>query len=190
MSVDGLLTRNAGTCAPATNGDVVVGVNSRGGSRRREGWQTDPQMRIAFAYLLNHQTALMAKELIRQFYGQPQRFAYFTGCSGGGREVLIEAQRYPEDFDGIAAGAPNILLNVHNGGFYHLWESHVNRRADGSLILTRDRLGILHDAAVAHCANAADAIDDILQMPTACKFDRMRYFIEVCHLECQGRRCD
>ncbi len=162
---------NAGSCAPATNGDVVVGVNSRGGSRRREGWQTDPEKRIAFAYLLNHQTALMAKELIRQFYGQAQRFSYFTGCSGGGREVLIEAQRYPEDFDGIASGAPAILLNVHNGGFYHGWEPAINRRTDGSVILARDRVGILHDAAVAHCAKASDVMDGILQMPTACKFD-------------------
>ena len=162
---------NAGSCAPATNGDVVVGVNSRGGSRRREGWQTDPEKRIAFAYLLNHQTALIAKELIKDFYGQAQRFSYFTGCSGGGREVLIEAQRYPDDFDGIAAGAPAILLNVHNGGFYHGWEPYVNKRADGSSILTRDRLDILHDAAIAHCSTVSDAMDGILQMPTACKFD-------------------
>jgi feruloyl esterase len=162
---------NAGTCRPATEGNVVVGVDSRTGSRAREDWQADPQQRIAFAYLLNHQTALMAKALIKQFYGRAQRFSYFTGCSGGGREVLIEAQRYPEDFDGIAAGAPNMLLNVHNGGFYHLWEAHVNRRPDGALILTRDRLGILHDAAIAHCAAASDAMDGILQMPTACRFD-------------------
>ena len=162
---------NAGSCKPATNGDVVVGVNSRTGSRAREGWQTDPQQRIAFAYLLNHQTALMAKALIREFYGQAQRFSYFTGCSGGGREVLIEAQRYPGDFDGIASGAPAILLNVHNGGFYHGWEPHVNKRADGSIILTRDRLDILHDAAIAHCGTTSDAMDGILQMPTACKFD-------------------
>jgi feruloyl esterase len=162
---------NAGSCAPATDGDVVVGVNSRGGSRRREGWQVDSQKRVAFAYLLNHQTALMAKALIKAFYGQAQRFSYFTGCSGGGREVLIEAQRYPQDFDGIASGAPAILLNVHNGGFYHGWEAHVNRRPDGSAILNRDRLGTLHAAAIAHCATAADALDGILQMPTACTFD-------------------
>ncbi len=162
---------NAGSCAPATNGEVVVGVNSRGGSRRREGWQTDPEKRIAFAYLLNHQTALMAKELIKQFYGHPQRFSYFTGCSGGGREVLIEAQRYPEDFDGIASGAPAILLNVHNGGFYHGWEPSVNKRADGSIILSRNRLSILHDAAIKQCGTAADVMDGILQMPSACKLD-------------------
>ncbi|MBC2665537.1 tannase/feruloyl esterase family alpha/beta hydrolase [Novosphingobium flavum] len=163
---------NAGTCAPATNGEVVVGVNSRGGSRRREGWQVDPPKRVAFAYLLNHQTALMAKELIRRFYGRAPRYSYFTGCSGGGREVLIEAQRYPDDFDGIASGAPAILLSVHNGGFYHGWEARVNRRADGSVILTRERLGILHDAAIAHCAARSDAMDGILQMPTACTFNQ------------------
>lgn len=162
---------NAGSCAPANQGELVVGVNSRTGSRQRENWQADPRQRLAFAYLLNHQTALIAKALIRAFYGQPQRFAYFTGCSGGGREVLIELQRFPADFDGATVGAPNVLLSIHNGGFYHGWEAHVNTRPDGSLILTRARLGLLHEAVIAHCARVADAMDGILQMPTACRFD-------------------
>jgi len=162
---------NAGSCAPATNGEFAIAVNSRGGSRRREGWQSDPAKRIAFAYELNHQTALIAKALIRAFYGQPQRYAYFLGCSGGGREVLIEAQRYPQDFDGVGVGAPAILISAHNGGFFHGWERIVNRAGDGSAILRRDRLPILHKAVVAHCAGVADARDGILQMPTACEFD-------------------
>jgi feruloyl esterase len=60
---------------------------------------------------------------------------------------------------------------VHNGGFFHGWEAHVNHRADGSIILRSERLGLLHDAVVAHCAAPSSALDGILQMPAACKFD-------------------
>ncbi|MCC7464423.1 MAG: tannase/feruloyl esterase family alpha/beta hydrolase [Gammaproteobacteria bacterium] len=166
-----LAVNNAGSCMPATNGELALAVNDRGGSRSRGGFASDPEKRIGWAYRSNHQTALIAKALIKIFYGQAPRFSYFVGCSGGGREALVVAQRYPNDFDGISAGAPAIVLNVHNGGFFHGWESHVNRRADGSVILVRSRLGVLHDAVIAHCAAKASALDGILQAPTACKFD-------------------
>jgi feruloyl esterase len=166
-----LAVGHAGSCMPAQNGELALATNDRGGSRRDDSWTTDPQKRIDWAYQYNHVTAELAKALIRAFYGQPPRFSYFMGCSGGGRESLIVAQRYPKDFDGISAGAPSAVLSVHNGGFFHGWEAHVNQRADGSVILGSDRLGLLHDAVVAHCAAAASVLDGILQMPFACKFN-------------------
>ena len=48
----------------------------------------------------------VAKAVVQAFYGKSQQRAYFAGCSDGGREALMEAQRYPEDYDGILAGAP------------------------------------------------------------------------------------
>ncbi|MCC7464422.1 MAG: tannase/feruloyl esterase family alpha/beta hydrolase [Gammaproteobacteria bacterium] len=168
---DSLSVSNSGSCAPATNGELATASNDRGGDRRIEPWKSDAYMRIDWAYLANHKTTLVAKALIKTFYGQGPRFAYFVGCSGGGREALIVAQRYPDDFNGVSAGAPAALVTVHNGGFYHGWEAAVNRRADGSIILARERLGILHQAAVEHCAEQASALDGILQVPNACTFD-------------------
>ena len=81
-----------------------------------------PAVRVDFGYRGVHVTALVAKALITQFYGQPARWSYFSGCSDGGREGMMEAQRYPDDFDGIAAGAPAFNFLVQNS-FYHAWNA-------------------------------------------------------------------
>lgn len=65
-----------------------------------------PEKLIDFAYRAVHEMAAKSKAIIATFYGRAPRFSYFTGCSTGGRQGLMEAQRYPEDFDGIIVGAP------------------------------------------------------------------------------------
>lgn len=166
---------NAGRCGPALNGEFVVAGNDMGHKGPMMGpdqasFGADPQKRIDFAYRANHQTALVAKALIRAFYGQPARFSYFVGCSDGGREALMEAQRYPDDFDGVAAGAPATLFQLQNS-LYHGWNVVANQRADGSNILLQNRLGILHRAVLAHCAEGSGVKDGLLQDPLSCKVD-------------------
>src|SRR5690606_10313692 len=67
---------------------------------------SNPQKAIDYAYRAVHLTAVTAKEITNRYYGQPVSKAYWNSCSNGGRQGLIEAQRYPEDFDGIVANAP------------------------------------------------------------------------------------
>jgi feruloyl esterase len=64
------------------------------------------ERRINFGYLAVHRTAETAKAILRNYYGARETRAYFSGCSNGGRQALMEAQRFPDDFDGIVAGAP------------------------------------------------------------------------------------
>ena len=64
------------------------------------------ERKINFGYLAIHRTAETSKATIRSYYGSRETRAYFSGCSNGGRQALMEAQRYPDDFDGIVAGAP------------------------------------------------------------------------------------
>jgi feruloyl esterase len=168
----------AGSCMPALNGEFVVAGDDMGHSGGMGGpgggamgsFGADPDARIDFAYRANHETTLAAKALIKIFYGQPQKYSYFVGCSDGGREALAEAERYPNDFDGISAGAPVLLFSLHNS-FFHGWEGVINKRADGSPILLRSRMSMVHDAVVAHCPTLSGVQDGLLEDPFGCKFD-------------------
>ncbi|MFC0141420.1 tannase/feruloyl esterase family alpha/beta hydrolase [Erwinia mallotivora] len=164
---------NADGCLPAMNGEFTVAATNMGhaGSMMDASWADDPQKRIDFAWRANHLTAQFTKALINAFYGQPPRYAYFMGCSDGGREALIEAQRYPDDFNGISAGAPAAYFSVQNS-FYHGWNVVANQREDGTFILLEDRLPLIHQAAIEHCPTLSRVSDGILQNPFACPFSR------------------
>jgi len=168
-----MMIADAPSCAPAQNGEFVTAYDNQGhtGTGMEDAsWTPNLQMRIDWAYRSNHETALAAKALIKAFYGQPQRFSYFIGCSEGGRQALVEAQRFPEDYDGVVAGSPR-TLDTHRDLFGQTWEGHINRRADGSRILVSSRTGIIHDALILHCAAKSGVLDGVLQDPSACKFD-------------------
>ena len=68
----------------------------------------NPEKRLDNYYRAIHETALAAKAVIRAFYGTVPRYAYFRGCSDGGRQGLVEVQRYPTDYDGV-------LVCAHGG---------------------------------------------------------------------------
>jgi len=164
---------NASGCVPAMNGEFVVAATNMGhaGSMMDASWAEDPQKRIDFAYRANHVTAQFAKALTAAYYGQRPKYAYFMGCSDGGREALVEAQRYPHDFNGISAGAPAAWFSVQNS-FFHGWNVVANLRADGTPILLQNRLALIHQAALAHCPTLSGINDGILQNPYTCTFSR------------------
>ena len=126
---------------------------------------------IDFGYRSPHLMAQAGKALTERFYGQAPSYSYFQGCSTGGRQALSEAQRYPDDFDGIIAGAPalyqNYLAPLSQG-----YLETVNRREDGTVILTQAKARVLAAAVVAACDGTGDGkIDGVVGNPDACSFD-------------------
>src|SRR5687767_13601875 len=103
----------AGSIAPLRTG-LARGYASASTDTGHQGTTVDaswarnnPAKRLDYAYRGTHVTAVAATALTRAYYGSAPSHAYFNGCSNGGRQALMEAQRYPEDFDGIIAGDPS-----------------------------------------------------------------------------------
>ncbi|KUG00346.1 hypothetical protein AM587_10016789 [Phytophthora nicotianae] len=155
--------------AQVTNGEFALASSDMAGSSDGE-FGLDEDRRVAFAYLAVHQTAETAKKLIKAYYGQEAAYSYFNGCSDGGREAVMEAIRYPNDFDGIIAGAPAMLFTFQNS-FHHGWLSVSNTDNEGKRIVIADRASILHDAVVKACDSLDGIEDGLLSDPRLCNFD-------------------
>ncbi|MCX8999841.1 tannase/feruloyl esterase family alpha/beta hydrolase [Rhizobiaceae bacterium BDR2-2] len=157
-------------CRVLSDGGFVMAATDMGHDGREADWGLDAQKRQDFAFRAQHLTAAAVRALIHTFYGQTERYSYFNGCSDGGREALMEAQRFPEDFDGIIAGAPAMLFQVQNT-LYHGWQAVSNTDAEGRVILTSDKLPVLHRAVVSACDALDGAEDGLIADPAACRFD-------------------
>jgi hypothetical protein len=126
----------------------------------------DPTALIDFFYASNHKATVAAKAVMQAFYGQFPKYSYFDGCSSGGRAALHEAQRFPDDYDGILAGAPTID-NTSENTFLHSWNVRVNSNPNGTSILTSDKIPALAQAVLAACADNSGMIQD----PRTCHYD-------------------
>ncbi len=157
-------------CTPVINGEIALASTDMGHQGMEMGWGSNAQQRADFAHRGVHLTALAAKALIKAYYGKAPRYSYFSGCSDGAREALMEAQRYPDDFDGIAAGAPALNFTVQNS-FYHAWMALSNTRADGTSILNPADLVPLHKGALKACDAIDGLVDGQIDDPRRCKFD-------------------
>ncbi|XVS66633.1 tannase/feruloyl esterase family alpha/beta hydrolase [Actinosynnema sp. CA-299493] len=157
-----------GGVAVATTDDGHVG---RGAVRSADGRPAaaNQAARDDFAFRAPHVVSMAAKRVIEDFYGDPPAFSYFAGCSNGGREGLLLAQRYPHDFDGVIAGAP---ANYQSPlVLYQAWLARTNTGADGLPVLTTDLLPLLHDAVMRHCDRIDGLVDDQIDDPRRCDYD-------------------
>jgi feruloyl esterase len=127
-----------------------------------------PEKVIDFGHRGIHEMTQVAKEAIASFYGGGPRRSYFAGCSDGGREALMEAQRYPADYDGILAGAPaNDWTHLLASS---MWNSQALLMDPGSFI-PPGKIPLLASAVSSAC-DASDGVrDGILNDPRLCRFD-------------------
>lgn len=172
----GMVTLMSGAssgCKVLNTGGFVMAATDMGHSGGMDDsgdWGANDQKRADFAYRAQHVTALAVRALIQAYYGQAPAFSYFNGCSDGGREALMEAQRFPDDFDGVIAGAPAMLFQVQNT-LYHGWMAASNTRSDGSNILLSKRLPLIHAAVLAACDGQDGVKDGMISQPALCHFD-------------------
>jgi len=125
-----------------------------------------PEKFIDFAYRAEHEMTVEAKALIEKFYGHGPRYSYWNGCSGGGREGLLQAARYPDEFDGIIAGDPaNVRRNA-----WALWLANQTFKNPADYIPPA-KYPMIHQAVLDAC-DANDGLKDgLIENPESCKVD-------------------
>jgi hypothetical protein len=161
-------TTDMGT-APSTplNGDPLIGH-----PRKWEDW----------GRLSTHVMTEVGKDIAKAFYGEAAKYSYFTGCSTGGQQGLIEAQYYPTDYDGILIGAP--VVNRTWGHAAVAWD-YIAANLEPGHKLSDAKLKLLHNAAVSVCSAKGNGLksDPFISDPTECDFDPAK-------LTCHGAESD
>ena len=139
-----------------------------------------PERIVDFAHRAVHESVVAAKAITREYYGAAPKYSYFSGCSTGGYQGLAEVQRYPEDFNGVIAGAPGGNNRSHlNMAF--LWNYLANHVPgdDQAPILSVSDLLLINQAVIRSCDSEDGVTDGVVNDPRRCHFKLQT-------LECRG----
>ncbi len=142
----------------------------------------NPQKAIDYAYRAVHMTATSAKDIVSRYYGQPASHSYWNSCSNGGRQGLLEAERFPADFDGIVANAPWIDQTGFTIGA--LW----NQRALSETPVSAAKIALVAKRVMAKCDAADGLADGLIDDPRRCAFDA-RKDVPICAAGEDSRSC-
>jgi hypothetical protein len=152
-------------------GFAVAQTNTGHDTRKEPGASfvlSNPQKAVDYAYRAVHLTATTAKDIVKDYYDKPVSRAYWNSCSNGGRQGLIEAQRFPDDFDGIVANAP--WLDQTGFTIGAMW----NQKALSEAPVTAAKMDLVAEKVMAKC-DAIDGLKDgLIDDPRKCDFDPAR----------------
>src|SRR3954453_733988 len=158
---------------PAMAASLKAGYAAVGTDTGHAGGNADfvaghPEKLVDFAYRAIHEMTVTAKAIVTAHYDASATRAYFNSCSTGGRQALIEAQRYPDDFDGIVAGDPSWdQMRLYAA---RVWlNTYVNRTP--AAVIPPSKYSMIHTAVLDKC-DALDGVrDGVVEDPTKCSFD-------------------
>jgi feruloyl esterase len=126
-----------------------------------------PEKLIDYGYRGKHLQAVRSKDIINAFYGEPARHSYFSSCSNGGRQALMEIQRFPQDYDGVIVGAPaNDWTHLLTG---FVWNEQALAQPGAALSVSK--LQAIQKATLASCDGRDDVVDGVVEDPRRCAFE-------------------
>jgi len=176
----------AGQRADAVRMGFVMAMTNTGHDARKEPQasfvMSNPQKAIDYAYRAVHLTAETAKSIAKTYYSREVARSYWNSCSNGGRQGLIEAQRYPQDFDGIVANAPWVDQTGFTVGA--LW----NQRALTEAPIPSEKLALVAASVMAKCDKVDGLADGLIDDPRRCDFDPARD-VPVCQAGADTPQC-
>ncbi len=130
-----------------------------------------PERRVNYGYLGVHRTTEVAKAIVREYYGRDAEHSYFYGCSNGGRQAMMSAQRFPDDFDGIVAGAPaHDFSGVLAAFAYNMQRIFPHPDNTSDPVITAQNRNLLESEILRQCDGADGVEDGFLNDPRDCGF--------------------
>ncbi|KAL4893591.1 tannase and feruloyl esterase-domain-containing protein [Aspergillus ambiguus] len=155
-----------------SNGFAAAGSNNGHDGKTVSALYQNEEVTIDFAWRALRASVVVSKNLIESFYGKPHSKAYYIGCSLGGRQGIDSADRFPDDFDGILAGAPAVDFNnltSWRASFFPITGPPTSTR-----FLTSAHWALVHDEVLHQCDGIDGVQDDIITDPTLCHFQADR----------------
>lgn len=149
-------------------GFSTVGANNGHNGTSGKAFYNNPEVVNDFAYRSVHTGVVVGKEISKSFYGKTHKKSYYLGCSTGGRQGFKSAQAYPDDFDGIVAGAPAVAFTNLTS-----WSGHfftITGTKNSSSFVPANLWPIIHKDILAQCDGLDGAVDGILEDPLLCNY--------------------
>lgn len=125
----------------------------------------NPQAQINYGYRATHLVTVLAKEIVRAYYGQTERRSYWLGCSNGGKMGLVEIQRYPNDYEGVVIG--NFVIDRTKLMMSYTW----NAQALAPAPIPPSKIPVIEKATLAACDAQDGLVDGLIDRPDRCTFD-------------------
>jgi hypothetical protein len=125
----------------------------------------NPQSQVNYGHRATHLVALLSKEILKAYYGSSAKYSYFCGCSNGGKMAIMEAERYPDDFDGIVAGG--YVLDRTKAMMMFIWTQRALLGAE----IPPSKIPAMEKATLAACDAHDGLADGLIDRPDMCKFD-------------------
>jgi pimeloyl-ACP methyl ester carboxylesterase len=162
-----LTALKAGYATMSTDNGHITNPDAPNGGNEQTWALGHPQKMVDFAYRALHASTVAAKIIVEDFYGKKASEAYFIGCSQGGHHALMEATRFPDDYDGIVAGAPawhwaTQMINA-------MWNSRAAQK--DATALTAESAALLNRRVIAACDELDGVKDGVIEDPRQCHFD-------------------
>lgn len=128
-----------------------------------------PELQEDFGWRSNHVVTLIAKAITTHYYGRPITYSYMAGNSKGGQAVLMEAQRFPDDFDGLMPSAPVYDYTGRNT-IAAAWFAQAVNDGHGGSVLNDDAVRTVHKSVLEHCGAQAGVEERLVTDPLSCKW--------------------
>jgi len=170
------------------DGFVTAGTDAghQGGTDAKWAYN-NMERQLNFGKLAIHRTAVVSKVIMQSYYCAAPAKSYFVGCSRGGGQAMVEAQFYPDDFDGIVAGAPAFAWPATAAKGVQESKYNYPNPNDVKPVVTNDNLKLLQNEVIKQCDQLDGSADSIIADPRKCKFDFSK--LPLCPDGQSGKEC-